>query len=273
LTGTPENVRRFTRDDLLGFKDRWYGPRATVVSFAGQVDHEQCVQEVEDRLSWNGRQRKGRYPVVDRSTGQLSVDVIQKDIEQTHLAMGFRVFGRHDPRRYALKILSVILGENMSSRLFQVVREKHGMAYAVHSSIHLYEDTGALVISAGLDRARGAKALELIIRELVRLKERPVGAQELRRAKDYAIGHLMIGLESSSSQMLWLGENLISYNRIRQPDFIIDRLERTTREDIQKLAGQILKAARVSLSMVTPDAERYPADACKETVRALSGVK
>ena len=173
LIGTPKTVGGMTRADIMGHKRRYYIPENTVVVFAGDVVHEERVRHVR-RLLGRAAARRARGFVAADKAGQLRADVIGKEVEQAHLALGVRHFGRHDRRRYALKILSVILGENMSSRLFQVVRERHGMAYSIHSSVHMYADTGVLEVSAGLDRKRAGRAIELVMRELRRFKEKAV---------------------------------------------------------------------------------------------------
>ena len=140
----------------------------------------------------------------------------------------------------------------MSSRLFQELREKHGLAYSVHSSMHLYADTGVLDIAAGVDTKRMSKAVELILREVSLLKEKLVGAQELRRAKDYAIGQLRIGLENTGSQMMWVGENLLGYGKVISPDEVVRRLEAVDAGDIREVARQVLHRRNTSAAMITP---------------------
>ena len=116
---------------------------------------------------------------------------------------------RHDERRFGLRLLNTLIGENMSSRLFQVVREDRGLAYNIYSSLSFFDDTGDLVISAGLDTDNVFRTLKLILRELRRLTEAPPAAAELRRARDYVIGQMDLSLESTESQMMWLGEQLL----------------------------------------------------------------
>ncbi len=254
LIGTTDTVGKVSRAEILKFKDTKYVAENTIVVFAGKVDHEECVKLVERTL---GRVRKTRgpvYPVVTKQTHQKDVRVLAKDIEQTHIALGIRLFGRHDKRRYPLKLLSIILGENMSSRLFQVVREKHGLAYSIHSSTQLFDETGVLDIQAGVDCDRLGRAVELILSELAKTKEKPVDAQELRRAKDYAIGQLRIGLESTSNQMMWVGENLMSYGRFIQPSEVVRKIEAVSEKDIHRVAGEVLHAKALSVAMVTPGA-------------------
>ena len=269
LIGTPENIARMTRDELCAFRQGKYTGGNTRVAYAGQVDHAECVEQVQARLAGLPGRRAPGYRSVDGRTQQHPLRVHTKDIEQTHLAVGFRLFGRRDPRRFRLKLLSVVLGENMSSRLFQLVREKHGLAYSVHSGMHLFDDTGGLVISAGLERARTEKALQLIFGEIARLKDQPVSARELKRAKDYATGQLEIGMESTIHQMMWIGENNLTFGRLIQPEEVMAELQAVTPEDIQELAREICRPERVSVAMVSPIAETAQEQAIVKAVGLL----
>jgi predicted Zn-dependent peptidase len=253
LIGTPENIARISREEILEFKNAKYTGGNTRIALAGKVEHDECVERVYHYLQALPGNRAPTCKRVSDKTVQRHVYVYKKEIEQTHLAIGIRLFGRQDERRFVLKLLSVILGENMSSRLFQLVREKHGLAYSVHSSMHLFDETGALVISAGLEKARTNKALQLIFSELARLMEKPVSAQEMKRAKDYAIGQLEIGLESTINQMMWIGENKLSFGHLIQPDEVMSRIQSVTAADIQDLARAIFTAERTSIAMVTPN--------------------
>jgi predicted Zn-dependent peptidase len=260
LIGTPESVRRIGRRDILQFKNKKYVPGNTVVVFAGKVDHDRCVEWVEERMGDLAAKSPPPYRPVSGRVRQRAAAIQTRDIEQAHLAMGVRLFGRYDRRRYALKMLSVILGENMSSRLFQRVREQHGLAYAVHSSVQLFKETGLLEIQAGLDRSRTARALDLIVRELARLREQPVSAQELRRANDYAKGQLLISLENSISQMMWVGENLMGYGRFIQPARVIEELERVGARDIQAVAREVLRVGKISTALIVPTQDTLAPD-------------
>ena len=157
---------------------------------------------------WQPRFPQGSATVRARDSNQTAPNVrlFTKETEQTQLALGIRACSRHDPRRYALRLLNTILGENMSSRLFQVVREDRGLAYSIYSSLGFFDDAGSLTISAGLDVDNLPKTLKLVMRELSRLVEPPPGAVELRRARDYVIGQIDLSLESTDNQMMWLGE-------------------------------------------------------------------
>jgi predicted Zn-dependent peptidase len=267
VIGTEASVGRMTSADIHGYKDRKYVPSAMVIAFSGAIEHTRCVDLVS---SWFADMDAGRKPGASRfnaSVKQSAGIVMEREIEQAHLALGVRVFGRHHPHRYVLRVLNTILGENMSSRLFQVVREKHGLAYSIHSSTQLFDDTGMLQVAAGLDRRRLGKAFELILRELDRLRCRPVGNGELKRAKDYLIGQLRLGLESSSNQMMWIGDNILSYGRFIDPAETIAAIREVCASDIQSVAADCLQAERMRLAVITPMKETI---AGKDAMRALS---
>jgi predicted Zn-dependent peptidase len=253
IIGSPETLAAMDRARIDAFRCSAYIPSNTVFAFAGKVEHGECVRLVE---RFFGGLRGKALPPAPRVTARVRQEplVLQgKDIEQTHLAMGVRIFGRHDKRRFALRILNTVLGENMSSRLFQVVREKHGLAYSVHSSFQLFEETGALVVSAGLDRKRTLKAVELILREIRRMKEKPVSPAEMKRARDYVVGQLRLGLESTTNQMLWVGDNMISYGKFLPPEDAIKNIQAVTAKDVQEVAESIFHEASTSIAMVAPE--------------------
>jgi predicted Zn-dependent peptidase len=254
LAGTCETVKAIGREELLAYKARHYVPANMVVAFAGKVDHASCVERVRAAFPEKGGAVPRPFAPLGQGVKHQPLDVLAKDVEQAHMALGFRTFGRRDPRRFALKLFSVILGENMSSRLFQVVREQYGLAYAIQCGGHLFHDTGGFVITGGLDRDRLDRALALIAREVRRIKEKPVGKRELERARDYSIGQIQLGLESTTSQMMWIGEHILAYGRVKAPEEGIEALKKVTAAEIQQLVGGILRPEQASLAMIMPDA-------------------
>ena len=254
LTGTPKTVSELKRDDFFAYKATRYAPAVTLIAFAGQVDHAPLVARVEKLLGGLRAHRPTAPRAITACSPQHEVTVLGKDIEQAQLALGLRLFGRHDPRKYALKLLSTVLGENMSSRLFQVVRERHGLAYSIHTSVELFHDTGMLEISAGVEAAKLPRALHLIMAELSRLRHQPIGAAELRRAKDYIIGQMRIGLEGATHQMTWAADNLLNFDRFIQPDEVIAEVRRLSATDLRQLARDVLQPERLSLALIAPNA-------------------
>ena len=252
LTGTPESLDAIHRATLLDFKRRKYVAANTIVAVAGHCRHDDIVASVQRTLSLS---RNGAAPsFVPARDGQRAprLRFLSKGVEQTHLALAIRGYSRKDPKRFAMKLLSVIVGENMSSRLFQAVRERHGLAYSIQSSTSFFADTGVLIISAGLDTKRLPKALDLVLQELRKLLRRPPSAVELQRAKDYSIGQMRLGLESTSNQMMWVGEHLLSYGLIHTPEEIERKIEAVTAEEVQSIATDLFRDNRLSAAVITP---------------------
>jgi predicted Zn-dependent peptidase len=166
--------------------------------------------------------------------------------------MGFHTWGRRDERRFALKILSVILGENMSSRLFQKLREQHGFCYSVQTGMVALADAGLINIYAGLDPSKLKKAIRMILAELEQLCHKAPGREELRKAQDYTIGQTLMGLESTTNQMMWMGESVLGYRKILDPLDIEKKVLSVTPEDVRQVACYCLNRARLGVAMVGP---------------------
>ncbi|MDP7584919.1 MAG: pitrilysin family protein [Verrucomicrobiota bacterium] len=252
IAGDERTLNRTRRRELAGFHARHYVSGSTVVVAAGDIRHRDLL-DLAKRLA-------GRIPTGKRSSwfpavnGQArpEIKLFTRDMEQTQFALGIRTCSRHDPRRFALRLANVILGENMSSRLFQSIREEHGLAYSIYSTPNFYHDTGSLTIAAGLDTAHTQKALKLTLDELRRLRDKPPGARELRRARDYLIGQLELSLESTESQMNWVGEQLLGFDQIIPPDEIKARLNEIRPGDIRRVASDFFRPERLCLSLVSP---------------------
>jgi predicted Zn-dependent peptidase len=223
-----------------------------VLVATGRVKHQQVVKIATRyaRHFQNGPVPKSAAAQDGQSAPRLTL--LTKDTEQTQLAIGIRTCSRHDDRRYALRLLNTILGENMSSRLFQIIREDRGLAYSIYSSPSFYEDTGDLVISAGLDMDNLPKTLRLIMRELRRFTETAASASELRRACDYVLGQINLGQESTENQMNWLGEQLLGYGRIFSPGDVKRRLRQVTPAEIRNAARDFFRPERFNLALVSP---------------------
>jgi predicted Zn-dependent peptidase len=252
ITGTPKTLDALSRAHLLSYLCAHYTGSATAVVVAGKIKHGQAVRAVQRYTSrFSNAERPACVPLQDdQRTPRLRL--FTKRTEQTQLALGIRTCSRHDQRRYALRLLNTILGENMSSRLFQIVREDRGLAYSIYSTPSFFSDTGDLVISAGLDTDNLTKVLWLVLRELRRLTESRATRAELRRAQDYVLGQIDLGQESTDNQMNWLGEQLLGYGRIYSPAEIKRRLAKVTAEEIHAVARGFFRPERLSLALVSP---------------------
>jgi predicted Zn-dependent peptidase len=252
LTGTVESISKFTRATLKGFMGENYNGHTTIVTAAGNIRHEDMLKEMGKRL---GRLPAGKAPHYLRgrfSHTKPKVALVNQPTEQTHLAMGFYAFGRSDDRRFALKLLSVILGENMSSRLFQRLREQHGFCYSVQTGMVALADAGLINIYAGLDTAKLHKAVKMIFRELESICKKAPSRQELKKAQDYTVGQTLLGLESTTNQMMFMGESILGYRKILDPVDIEKRLMAVTPEDVRVVACHCLDRARLGVAVVGP---------------------
>lgn len=252
LTGTLETLDGLRRDELVAYLRSHYVAAGSLLTAAGRVRHKDVVELAKKLSKPFASGKRATFVPVSTVQKEPRVRLFTKEIEQTHLALGMRTCSRHDDRRYALRLLNVILGENMSSRLFQVVREEHGLAYSIQSGQNSFDDTGALIISAGVDTQKTKPALKLIAQELKRIREKLPSATELREARDYLLGQMDLSLESTENQMMWLGEQLLGYGRITKPEDTKRRLAEVKPSDIRAVAREFLLPERMSLAMVSP---------------------
>jgi len=265
ITGTPKTLDKMSRASLVDYLKSNYVAGGSLVVAAGKVSHSQVVRGVS-RYAHRMSARAPYQPIpVSEDQFEPRIRLFTKKTEQTQLALGIRTCSRHDQRRYALRLLNTILGENMSSRLFQVIREDRGLAYSIYSSPSFFEDTGDLVISAGLDTDNLPKTLRLILRELRQLSETPPSAAELRRlkdvapnvaelkrARDYVIGQMDLSLESTDNQMNWVGEQWLGYAKLVSPSEIKRRFREVTAREIRSIAGDFFRPERLNLALVSP---------------------
>jgi predicted Zn-dependent peptidase len=252
LTGTKKSLDRLDRRKLLAFRGENYVAPAMLITVAGRCRHEQVLRAVGPLAArLPAGPRPAYLPFVDAEEGPR-VRLHTRDTAQLQLALGFRVCSRHDARRYPLRVLNALLGENMSSRLFQILREDRGLAYSIHSGVVYFDDVGTLTISAGLDPHQLRPALKLIRTELRRLCLRPPGGAELRRARDYLIGQFELGLEGSENRMTWIGEQLLAHGRIAPAAEIKRRLGAVTPAAITAVAREYFRPHRACLALVSP---------------------
>lgn len=252
LTGTKQSLDGLGRTALLAHHRAHYVAGNTLIVGAGNLRHSQLLQAVHPHARHLRPGSRPKFLPVTNAPSTPAVGLHTRETAQTQIALGFRTCSRHDDRRFALRLLNVMLGENTSSRLFQVIREDHGLAYSIHSSTALLDDTGLLAISAGLDTAQLPQSLRLIMRELKKFTEKPPGAAELRRARDYRIGQLDLSLENTENHMMWIGEQLLGYGKIFSPAEVKQKLAKVTAGQIRAVARDFFRPDRMNLAVVSP---------------------
>ena len=252
LTGTVETIESLSRRQMINYQDENYISATTLVVAAGNIRHRQVVRAVEAQARKFPRGKRRTFQPYDTPQEKPRIAHVTKETSQLQLALGISTCSRHDERRYALRVLNTILGDNMSSRLFQVLREEHGLAYSIHSSLTSFDDVGALMVSAGVDTDKLRQAMKLVMRELKRCTETLPSAAEIRRARDYLIGQLDLSLEGTENQMNWVGEQLLGYGRIIPPTETKQRIAEVKPAEVRSVAREFFRPERMSLAMVSP---------------------
>ncbi len=251
LTGTEKSLDGVRRAEMLKFFGTNYLAENTLLVVAGPVTHREVCRAF---ARYAGKFRAGKKPAFVPAQSHQTRPVIRlhvKKTEQAQLALGIRACSRHDERRHALRVLNAMLGESMSSRLFQLLREDQGLAYSVYSSWAGMEDAGALTIAVGLDADDVPQALRLTLREMRRLVAQPLSRTELRRTQDYLIGQMELQLESTENQMNWVGECLFGYGKIVPPAEARDRVAAVTAAEVRAVASDFFRPERLTLALVS----------------------
>lgn len=252
LAGTFESVGGMTPVDLKQFHQHYYFPRNIVIGACGHLEHQNFVHLVQKKLTGLNFLENLSFLSVRENQKTAQVKFFRKEIEQMHLALGMFGLPLEHKDKYALNLLNVILGGNMSSRLFTEVREKRGLAYSISTSIKSLKDTGLFMVRAGVDNKKIIGATELILKELKKIRRIPVKPEELTRAKDYFLGQILLGLEDTLDHMLWMGESVMILDRVRSLKEIIKEVNQIKLADIQRVANDILKEKHFNLALVGP---------------------
>lgn len=253
IIGTEENLRRFRRSDLQEHVAQHYSPGNIVVAAAGNIDHRLLVRLAEKNL---GRLKASAVPPPradgPRETGKPGRMEYEKPIQQSHVCLGTVGFSITHPDRYPLMVLNGLLGEGMSSRLYQVIRERYGFAYSVYSFVSLMSDTGVFGIYIGTDRKNVARALDLVHHELETLRHRAVPRTEIDRAKSQIKGNVTLGLESMSNRMMRLGGTELQLGEYIPTDVILRQIDGVTPESVRRVAHSLFDLGRFSTIVVKP---------------------
>jgi len=249
ILGTKETVKKFDRQMIHDYYRQYYSPSNILITAAGNLNHDSLVelarQHFED-LPVNGTLQPDRPPVPHARL----VFRNKTSLEQTHLYMGVPAYPFPHELRFPCYALNTVLGGGMSSRLFQNIREKQGLAYAVYSELSMYRDTGCMAIYAGTSVENAPKVVESIVKELRELKKNPVPEEELRRAKDHLKGSFMLGLESTFSRMSNLARQEMYFKRFFTLDEMIQSIEEITAQQVQRIAQEFFDPDHITLAML-----------------------
>lgn len=267
VAGTRESVAGMHREEMLSYLRRHYGPETTVIAVAGNVEHEAVVEQIAAQLGDWARGGASHYlPAMDEQD-EPRLRLQYKETEQAHLCLGVRGIPRTHPDRFILRLLNAILGEGMSSRLFLEIRERRGLAYAVHSYLNYLHDTGMVGVYAGVDPGRIGQAIEAIMAEWDKLRGERVTEGELAKAKEFVKGRLLLQMEDSAAVASWLGGQELLEGKILTVEEVLEIIDAVTAKEVQRVAQGLLVGERLNLAVVGPFPEE---DRFRELLPALS---
>lgn len=252
IGGEKDVIRKIKREDFVSYMKSLYSPDNMTVVIAGGIDNKKAVELAEKYLGKMERFDTLKYNKFEADQSKPEIFVKTKKTEQVHIAIGFRTVKLEHPDKYSLEVLAAILGGGMSSRLFHEVREKRGLGYYVSTSADSYQDAGSIVSMAGIDPKRVKEAIEVILEEHSKIARHTshVGKEELKKAKEYLKGHMVLGLENSKSVAYYYASQELLEKKIDNPDEIMKKIDAVTIEQIEKVAKKYFVEKGLNLAII-----------------------
>jgi predicted Zn-dependent peptidase len=250
--GTKETIQAASRDTFVDYVDEWYTPDRMVVGVSGMVGDDllPMLEELLGDMSGNGP--KEPSPAVLHTDTEPHVSVFHKQNDQAHVVLGVPSYPIEHPDRYALSMLSTVLGSGMSSRLFLEVRERRGLAYYVFGSNHSYTDAGSLYAQAGVDIKRVDEAVKVIVEQFHQIADEPVPAEELEKARSLAKGRFVLHTESPQGLIMFGLRREVLEGEAIEPEQMLAELDKVTAEDIQRVARDLIATDKLHLAVIGP---------------------
>ena len=257
IAGTRESVEGLTREDTLGYMGRQYVPSNTVVAVAGNVDHGEMTALIGSTLGQSSKGSPGPWFPAIEAQESPRCSILNKRTEQAHITLALRGLPMDHPDRFAMDLLSILLGEGMSSRLFLELRERLGLCYDVHSYVSHFRDTGAFGVYAAVDPANGKQALSALLKELSRLGD-GIPEEELNKARELAKGRMLLRMEDTRAVAGWMGGQELLTGKVNSPDEVVAKIDAVTCADLARVAGNLLQRHHLNLAVVGPYRSERP---------------
>lgn len=260
VLGFNKTISDVSRDQVADYWRTRYSPPNLVVAAAGRIDHDELVERVAERVDESSGDRTNRTGPAPST--RVGTSVHRRPTEQAHIVAGVEALHRAHKDRHALTVLDTVLGGGMSSRLFQEIREKRGLAYSVYSYRSLFKDTGAFSIYAGTTPQNAQTVIDLIRDEVRAVATDGIAEAELDRAKGHVKGSIVLSSEDPGSRMTRLGKQQVTTGEILSVDELIERYDRITMDDVRRVASTVLSGADFQITVVGPfDADAFDRDA------------
>lgn len=252
ISGTRKTVAGISRKDLVGYLQKQFTGKSAVVALAGNFKEKEARAKIKKYFaSFSKKKPKNKKPTKEAQKKPRAL-IHFKKTDQSHLCLGVRTFDLFDKRKYALAVLSTLLGGIMSSRLFIEVRERRGLAYYIRTSPQFYTDSGYLMTQAGVSNKGTEEALKVILREYQKIKEKEVSPEELKKAKENIKGKLYLGLETSDAWASFLASQEVLQKKISLPAKECAMIDKVSSKDVLKLAQEIFRPEKLNLALIGP---------------------
>jgi predicted Zn-dependent peptidase len=252
VAGTVETVSKISRKNLIDYKESQYLAKNTIVCLAGNFNEKSAIEKVKKYFSKIKTGKSREKPKVLEKQRKPEIIVEERKTDQTHLCLGVRGYNLFHQKRYAQEILALILGGMMSSRLFEKIRTKLGIAYYVETDVYSDPDSGYLVTHTGLDNEKVEKGILAILNEYKKIKREGVSKSELKKAKDCLKGKMALLLESSDAKASFYAGQEILEKKILTPEEIFKKIDRVSQGDILKVARDIFRPEKLNLALIGP---------------------
>ena len=249
VIGYPKTVNSIKSNDLSNFRDNHYTNDSMVISFSGDFPKDKIRSLLEKKIKKSKRSFRPKPKKPSALSGQY-VATEKNNLQQAHLCLGFRGMSYLSPKKLTAQLIHVILGANMSSRLFEELREKKSLCYDISTESRKYKDSGAFIIHMGLEEAKVILALKTIIKELKKIKTKPVPFQEISRAKDYLLGQIAMSLEQPQGRMFYTAESYLTQGKIEPFTKIKESLNQISAKKIRDMAKEIFNFKSMAISCV-----------------------
>ncbi len=253
ILGPRENILEFDREAIKGFFEKFYQPCRIVISVAGNMEHHQVVEmagPVFSKIATGNGFSERKPPLIVSGIKRK-----HRDIEQMHLCLGMRGVSVTDSRRFAASLLNTIFGGNMSSRLYQIIREEKGLAYSIYSFLSAYADVGMFGVYTAVSPKETRACIHLILEQIRRIKQEPILVERLEDAKEFTKGNLLMAEESPDNQMVRLAQNEFCFGRPVSMKSVIDKIDAVSPDDLLFLTKKLWDSGSAALTMVGPGAE------------------
>ena len=257
IAGDAKRMKSMTRDDVMKFRDDHYTPSKMSICVAGRVEDgvEEWLEATFGQIKEGGEANGYQDHVGFEAYDAVPVEMQTKTTDQAHVGIGFPGLKHTDERKSIIRVLSTMLGGNMSSRLFMNVREKGGLAYRVNANTYSFEDTGILSILAGLDKNRIDEAMRRIFEEIDDLRDNGPTEEELKRTKDYLKGKMQLALENSSARAEWYAKQALFHEAPETPEERIAAIDAVTLEDVKKMANEVFDRKKMTMSYIGSESD------------------